>query len=108
MKKSDIVQELARRSGVHPNLAAHLYDNLIDILGEELCRFERVPLGQLGNLTVTISAPHKGRHPKTKEPIQIQAHSSVRFHISKPFKEVLEQATLSREEHRRTDKPTQS
>ncbi|WP_308389903.1 hypothetical protein [Acidithiobacillus sp. AMEEHan] len=43
MTKAEIIKELALRSGIHPRLAEHPYDNLSDILAEGRCRDHCVP-----------------------------------------------------------------
>ena len=94
MTRAQLVQELALRTGVHPSLAEHLYDTLLEILGDALCQGEVAPLGHLGRLRVSLQPPHPGRNPQTGERIRIPAHSNVRFHVAKAFRERLECSTL--------------
>ncbi|MDD3761346.1 MAG: HU family DNA-binding protein [Acidithiobacillus sp.] len=95
MTKAELIQELAHRTGIHRNLAEHLHDNLMDIIAEQLCALDRVPIGHLGHLKAAISAPHEGRNPKTKEPIFIPAHAKLRLHTAKTFQLRMEREILS-------------
>jgi len=89
MRKAEIIQELARRSGIHPGLAEHVHDNLMDIFAESLCRLDRVPIGYLGYLRAVFRSPREGRNPKTKEIIWIPPHAKLSIHTAKIFQDRL-------------------
>jgi len=100
MRKTEIIQELARRTGIHPKLAEYVHDNLMNIFAEKLCALDRVPIGHLGYLQATINSPREGRNPKTKETLWIPAHAKLRVHTAKPFQDRLERELLPQTEAR--------
>ncbi|WP_312263018.1 HU family DNA-binding protein [Candidatus Igneacidithiobacillus taiwanensis] len=94
MRKAEIIQELARRSGIHPSLAEHVHDNLMEIFAESLCRLDHAPIGYLGYLRAVFRSPREGRNPKTNERILIPAHAKLYVHTAKGFQDRLERQLL--------------
>ncbi|MEL5848102.1 MAG: HU family DNA-binding protein [Candidatus Igneacidithiobacillus chanchocoensis] len=100
MRKSEIIQEVARRTGIHPKMAEYMHDSLMDIFAETLCTLDRVPIGHLGYLQATINSHCEGRNPKTEEFIWIPAHAKLCFPTAKSFQERLERELLPQKDAR--------
>jgi len=91
MKHKEIIEELAHRSGINRLLAEHVYENMIDILREEICAQETVILGDLGRFHIRIRPTTAARNPRTGEPITVPERKTAHFRCSKRLQELLAQ-----------------
>ena len=93
MKKSELTKELAVSEKLHLSTAVKAVDGVIRIIKEALANGEDVTLRGLGTLSVVDVKARNAVNFKTKEPITVPAHRSVKFKISKELKEQLNNGT---------------
>jgi len=89
VKKTQLVQMLADKTGASKKDVANWLDVLVETLTGLLRKGEKVNLTGLGILKVADRAARMGRNPRTGEAIQIKASKKVRFTASKLLKEAV-------------------
>lgn len=82
MKKSELVSELASRTGSTKADATHALDALTELVAEALVRGEKVQITGLGTLTVRQRAERNGVNPSTGAKIKIPAKRVAAFKAS--------------------------
>ena len=87
MKKSDLVDAIAGKTGVPKAQAQEIVEQVFDVIAAGLAGGEKIDLRGFGTFSVRNSAARTGRNPQTGEPIQIQARIVPGF---KPGKELRE------------------
>ncbi|MFV2073957.1 MAG: HU family DNA-binding protein [Thermoanaerobaculales bacterium] len=87
--KADIVDRIAELTGFPKTQVAMSYDILFELIGEALIAGDKVTVPNFGTFQVSERPARMGRNPATGEPITISASRSVRFKISKNFKDRL-------------------
>jgi DNA-binding protein HU-beta len=89
MKKSELIKEVAKRSGWNQKDVKQLVDILCDTVKEELKKGNKVNFIGFG---VFEPVKRKGREtklPRTSKVIKIPESKSVKFRLSKRFKTYL-------------------
>lgn len=94
MRKNELTQELAVSEKLHLSTAVKAVDGVIRIIKETLAKGEEITLRGFGTLSVVQREERNAVHFKTKEPIVVPAHRSVKFRISKELKEQLNNGTV--------------
>ncbi len=89
MTKNDLAKELAVSEKMLLSTAFKAVDGTIRILRETLAKGEDVTLRGLGTLSPIRREARNALHFKTKEPIVVPAHTSVKFRPGKELKELL-------------------
>lgn len=89
MRKNELAKELAVSEKLHLSTAIKAVDGAIRIIRETLAKGENVTLRGFGTLAVVQCPERNAVHFKTKEPMVIPAHRTVRIRISKELKEQL-------------------
>lgn len=93
MRKNELAKELAVSENLLLSTAVKAVDGVIRIIKETLAKGEDVTLRGFGTLTVVQCPERNAVHFKTKEPIVIPAHRSVRIRVSKELKGLLNNGT---------------
>ena len=96
MKKSDLVDVIAEKSGVAKSQAQAIVDDLLELLSDALSKGEKIDLRGFGTFSVRDSAARTGRNPQTGETIQIPARRVPGF---KPGKELRDRVNDSSKKH---------
>nr|DAM61226.1 MAG TPA: DNA binding protein [Caudoviricetes sp.] len=94
MTKNDLAREVAVSEKLHLSTAVKAVDGIFRVIKETLAKGEEVTLRGFGTLSVVQREERNAVHFKTKEPIVVPAHRSVKFRISKEFKEQLNNGTV--------------
>jgi nucleoid DNA-binding protein len=89
MTKNDLVREVSVSEKLHLSTAVKAVDGIIRVIKEALAKGEEVTLRGFGTLSVVQREERNAVHFKTKEPIVVPAHRTVRIRISKELKEQL-------------------
>ncbi len=87
MNKSDLVDDIAGRSGVSKKDIDNVVKALFESVGEALSREEKVQLVGFGTFEVRHRQARTGRNPATKEIIEIPATKVPVFKPGKSLKE---------------------
>ena len=93
MKKSDLVDVIAEKSGVAKSQAQAIVDDLLELLSDALSKGEKIDLRGFGTFSVRDSAARTGRNPQTGVTIQIPARRVPAF---KPGKELRDRVNDSK------------
>ncbi|MEO1942062.1 MAG: HU family DNA-binding protein [Campylobacterales bacterium] len=95
MKKSELIKDVARKTGWNQKDVKVLIDTLCDTVKEELKKGNKVNFIGFG---VFEPVERKGREtklPKTNKVIKIPSSKSVKFRLSKRFKAYLNETEKS-------------
>ena len=94
MTKNDLAREVSVSEKLHLSTAVKAVDGIIRVIKEALAKGEEVTLRGFGTLSVVQREERNAVHFKTKEPIVVPAHTSVKFKISKELKSTLNNGTV--------------
>ena len=94
MTKNDLAREVSVSEKLHLSTAVKAVDGIFRVIKETLAKGEEVTLRGFGTLSVVQREERNAVHFKTKEPIVVPAHRSVKFRISKELKEQLNNGTV--------------
>lgn len=94
MTKNDLAREVSVSEKLHLSTAVKAVDGIIRVIKEALAKGDEVTLRGFGTLSVVQREERNAVHFKTKEPIVVPAHRSVKFRISKELKELLNNGTV--------------
>lgn len=94
MTKNELAKELAVSEKILLSTAFKAIDGTIRVLKETLAKGEDVTLRGLGTLSPIKREARNALHFKTKEPIVVPAHLTVKFKPSKELKELLNNGTV--------------
>lgn len=94
MTKNDLAREVSVSEKLHLSTAVKAVDGIIRVIKEALAKGEEVTLRGFGTFSVVQREERNAVHFKTKEPIVVPAHRSVKFRISKELKELLNNGTV--------------
>ncbi|MBD5210992.1 MAG: integration host factor subunit beta [Bacteroidales bacterium] len=89
MTKNELARELAVSEKLHLSTAVKAVDGIVRIMKETLAKGEEITLRGFGTLSVVKREQKNALHFKTKEPIVVPAHNSVKFKISNELKNTL-------------------
>ena len=87
LTKSQIVAQLATKSGVTKKTTSAMLDNLATLAYKEAKNSFTVP--GLGKLVLSHRKARTGRNPQTGEPIKIPAKKVVKFRVAKVAKDAI-------------------
>jgi DNA-binding protein HU-beta len=89
MNKTDLVAEVAKKSGESQAAVGRVIDSLFDVIGGAIKKGDKVTIP--GYLTVSKGhrAARSGINPKTKAPIQIAASNTVKISAGSKLKAVV-------------------
>lgn len=94
MTKNELVKEVAVSEKLCLTTAFKAVDGIIRVIKEALAKGEEVTLRGFGTLSVVQREERNAVHFKTKEPIVVPAHRTVKFRLGKELKELLNNDTV--------------
>ena len=86
MKKADLVDALASRSGLGKNQIQDVVEGVFDMIADGLTKGEKVDLRGFGTFSVRQSKARTGRNPQTGAAIEIPARKVPGFKAGKDLK----------------------
>lgn len=90
MNKTELIEKLAKESGLTKKEARSVLQSLLESMSKELGEENgRVTLQGFGSFSNQERKARTGRHPQTGEPIEIDACNTVKFKAGKNLKESL-------------------
>ena len=89
MKKSDVVEQVADRTGLDKARAEGAVNAILAAVGEALARGEVVRISGFGRFSVRTRPAHTGRNPGTGEPVQVGVSRTPLFKAGKRLKDTL-------------------
>jgi len=89
IKKTQLIQMLADKSGQAKKDAAAQLEGFVEVLTDLLKKGEKINITGLGIFKVADRKAREGRNPRTGEVIQIPASKKLRFTASKVLKEAV-------------------
>jgi len=87
MTKTDLVNMLAKESGMEKKQVKVALEGLVNVVTKTLKKGGEVPLTGLGKFKVRRTKARMGINPATREPIKIPARKKVAFTVAKALKE---------------------
>ena len=87
MKKADLVDAIAGKSGAPKAQVQQLVEDVFELMADALSRGDKIDLRGFGTFSVRESAARTGRNPQTGEPIQIPARKTPAFKPGKELKD---------------------
>ena len=89
MNKSDLIAEIAAKTGSTKKDAEATLNTFVDVVTESLVKGDKVQLVGFGSFEVRKRAARKGRNPQTKEEIKIPASKAPVFKAGKALKDLV-------------------
>ena len=89
MNKSDLIAEIAAKTGSTKKDAEATLNAFVDVVTESLVMGDKVQLVGFGSFEVRKRAARKGRNPQTKEEIKIPASKAPVFKAGKALKDLV-------------------
>ena len=89
MNKSELIAQIAEKSGLNQKDAGKALDGLTQAVSDALANGEDVTLVGFGTFKVTERKAKKGRNPATGEAIQIPAKKAPIFKAGKALKDAV-------------------
>ena len=86
MTKAELVEKMAKDSGISKATAGKAMTSIIDGIVKTLKKGKKVTLVGLGTFSVSKRKAREGRDPRTGEPIKIAAHKTPKFKAGRAFK----------------------
>lgn len=87
MKKVELVEAIATKSGLTKADAGRALDGTISAITEALVKGDKVLLAGLGTFAVSKRAARSGRNPRTGETVTIAARNAVTFKAASALKD---------------------
>ena len=89
MKKTELIDKIAKESGLTKKQAAAAFDACVGGIVGALANGEGVQISGFGTFNIKEVPAHTGRNPRTNETVEIAASRRVTFSASKILKEKL-------------------
>lgn len=89
MKKTEIIEAIARATGMTKVDVENVYNATFDLIKTELTKGNEFAVSGFGKFKVSERAARTGRNPQTGETINIAASKSVSFKVGKELKDKL-------------------
>ncbi len=89
MTQSEIITQLADKSGLKKTDVKTLFDNLAAMAISEVKKADEFTLPGFGKFVKTKRKAREGRNPATGETIKIAAKTTVKFRASKAMKDAV-------------------
>ena len=90
MKKSELLADIAGKTGLTQGQAKAVIDTLAWMTAENLRKNGEALLPGIGKLATAARAPRMGRNPQTGESVSIPASTTVRFKPSSDLKSAVQ------------------
>ena len=89
MKKAEIIEALAEKTGLTKADVARVYEGTFDLFKEELGKGNDVAVSGFGTFKVSERAAREGRNPATGESMVIKASKAPKFKAGKALKDLV-------------------
>ena len=89
MNKSDLIAEIAAKTGSTKKDAEATLNAFVDVVTESLVKGDKVQLVGFGSFEVRKRAARKGINPQTKEEIKIPSSKAPVFKAGKALKDLV-------------------
>jgi DNA-binding protein HU-beta len=89
MTKTDLVDILARKTGITKTSAAEAIDVITQTIADALKKGDKVTLIGFGTFDVAHRAAREGVNPRTRQKIKIKASKAPRFKAGKALKDAV-------------------
>lgn len=94
MKKQDIINQVAQRTGVEKYAICVVIDETINVIKESLCEGIPIYIRGLFTLRLVKRAAKKGRNVTKGIPVEIQEHYAPHAKFSKKIKKEIEKRPI--------------
>jgi integration host factor subunit alpha len=89
MTKVDLVELIYERTGSSKKEAVEVFEAVLGIIRDSLCRGEKVKISGFGTFIVNHKRARRGRNPQTGDPIIIDRRRVLSFKPSQVLKEMV-------------------
>ena len=89
MKKSEMIEALAKETGLTKVDVEKVFDGTFNLFKDELAKGNNVAVAGFGTFKISKRAARTGRNPQTGATIKIAASKSVGFKAGSTLKEVV-------------------
>lgn len=89
MNRKELVDAIARETGLPRRNAELAVRAFVNIVSEELRKGEQVQQKGFGSIEVSESAVHAGTDPETRETIETQSSVAPKFRAGKALKDLV-------------------
>lgn len=89
MKKSEILEALAEKTGESKAAVERVYNATFDLIKDELSKGNKVSVAGFGTFKISERSARDGRNPQTGETIKIAASKGVSFKAGTELKSVV-------------------
>jgi DNA-binding protein HU-beta len=87
--KTDLVEAIAKSTGLEKTKAKQAVESFIEVVGKELKKKNRVQITGFGTFSTSRRKKRTGVNPKTGEKIQIPARTVPKFTPGKALKDLV-------------------
>jgi integration host factor subunit beta len=99
VNKSDLIQEVARTSGLTGEVSATVVTAVFERITEALAKGERVELRGLGTFGIRQRRARVGRNPKTGATVNVPARKVPFFKMGKELRAILKPGAVPEKAH---------
>ncbi len=89
LTQTEIVNELAEKSGLKKTEVKTMFDALASLAASEVTKNGEFTLPGFGKLVKATRKAREGRNPATGKPIKIPAKTTVKFRLGKAMKDAV-------------------
>lgn len=89
MKKVELVEAIAEKSGLTKSDATKALDATLATITEALANGDKIPLVGFGTFAVSKRSAREGRNPRTGETVKIAARNAVTFKAGSALKDAV-------------------
>ncbi|MBE0478279.1 HU family DNA-binding protein [Candidatus Aerophobetes bacterium] len=89
MNKAELVDEVARQTGLTKKVSKKAVDAVISTITDSLVNREKITLVGFGSFKVMTRRSRRGRNPRTGEEIQIPAKEVPKFDAGKELRQAV-------------------
>lgn len=89
MKKADLVEEIAKKTGLTKADANRALEATFEVITKALKKGERVPVAGFGTFNVSKRKAREGRNPQTGATVKIPARKAVTFKAGTALKDAV-------------------
>ena len=91
MTKADLVEEVAKESGLTKKDAEGMVQTVLDSITNAIQRGEGIELRGFGSFRIRSRAPRQGRNPKTGSDVSVAAKKVPHFKPGKELRDLVNQ-----------------
>ena len=89
MNKSELIEALAEKSRIAPELARDVVETTIELMKQQLMEGGRIEIRGFGSFEMREYCGYKGRNPKTGESVQVKPKRTPFFKCGQDLKDML-------------------